>query len=107
MNQIGDRYELVFNRQDKDNQLGASSLRILTFDTSQGVIDVKTFVIYANTYLTDEHNQFTLTPNFWNAAAVNENNEIPEFPNVIAVVFLLALSAVAVALVIWRRRTVQ
>ncbi len=90
--QVGDRQELVFNRQDKDSEMGASSLRILTFDTVHGVIDVKTFVIYANTFLIDSNNQFTLNTTFWNVAAQNENENIPEFPGAIGVMFLLFLT---------------
>ncbi|MCW4011036.1 MAG: metallophosphoesterase [Candidatus Bathyarchaeota archaeon] len=99
--QVGDRHELVFNRQEKDNELGSASLRILTFDTVHNVIDVKTFLLYANTFMTDEDNQFTLSTNFWNAAAVNENTEIPEFPSVIAAVILLTLCTAAT--VFWRK----
>ena len=92
--QVGDRYELVFNRQEKDNFMGAASLRILTFDTAHGVIDVKTFVIYANTFLKDENNQLVLHTNFWNPAAAKEAEEIPELPSVVTVVSLLALATV-------------
>jgi hypothetical protein len=102
MTQVGDRQELVFNRQDKDNEMGASSLRILTFDAVHGVIDVKTFVIYANTFLTDANSQFTFNTAFWNAAAQHENEEVPEFPSVIATGFLLALATTA--LVFLRKR---
>jgi hypothetical protein len=97
--QVGDRHELVFNRQEKDSEMGATSLRILTFDTANNVIDVQTFVIYSNIFLKDEHNQFTLNTNFWNAAAVNE--EIPEFPTAIASVAVLAF---ATAIVVGVRR---
>jgi hypothetical protein len=93
--QVGDRHELVFNRQEKDNYMGAASLRILTFDTTHGFIDVKTFYIYANTFLTDSNNQFTLNTTFRNDLAHNENDEIPEFP----AVAVLALSVILLILV--------
>lgn len=101
--QVGDRHELVFNRQEKDSEMGAASLRVLTFDTAHNAIDVKTFVIYSNIFLTDENNQFTLNTNFWNAAAANE--EIPEFPTAIAAVAVLALTTVAV--VVARKKKTQ
>ncbi len=53
--------------------MGAASLRILTFDLKEGLIDVKTFVIYANNFLADSNNQFTLETDFYNPA-------IPELP---------------------------
>jgi hypothetical protein len=92
--QVGDRQELVFNGQDKDSEMGASSLRILTFDIVHGVIAVKTYVIYANTFLTDANSQFTLNTTFWNATAQHENEEVPELPSVLAAGFLLALATV-------------
>jgi hypothetical protein len=102
--QVGNRAELVFNRQDKDSEMGAACVRILTFDTTQGVIDVKTYVIYANTFLTDANSQFTLNTTFWNAGAQNENENVPEFPSLIAPVFLLALATVALAVLGKRRK---
>jgi ABC-type multidrug transport system permease subunit len=54
-------------------------------------------VIYSNIFLKDEHNQFTLNTNFWNAAAVNE--EIPEFPTAIASVAVLAFATAIVVAV--------
>jgi hypothetical protein len=103
--QVGDRNELVFNRQDKDNELGASSLRILTFDTVNSKIDVKTFVIYANTFLTDDNNQFTLNTTFWNAAAQNENENIPEFTSYFA--FALLFAFVGILAVCLKRNNLQ
>jgi hypothetical protein len=102
--QVGGRAELVFNRQDKDSEMGAASVRILTFDTAHGVIDVKTYVIYANTFLTDANSQFTLSTTFWNAGAQNENENVPEFPSLIAPVFLFALATVVFAFSRKRRR---
>jgi hypothetical protein len=89
--QVGDRHELLFNRQEKDNYMGAASLRILTFDTTNGVIDVKTFYIYANTFLTDSNNQFTLNITFRNDLAQDEREEIPEFSPVAILAFSLIL----------------
>ncbi len=93
--QVGDRHELVFNRQDKDNEMGAASLRILTFNLAEGAIYVQTFYLYSNTFLADDNNQFTLNTTFRNDGAPNENTEIPELP-VTAVLVLCVLLLVAV-----------
>jgi hypothetical protein len=93
--QVGDRYELVFNRQDKDSEMGAASLRILTFNLAAGTIDVKTFYIYSNMFLTDENNQFTLNTMFRNDLAASENTEIPE----LSATAILALAATLMAVV--------
>jgi hypothetical protein len=83
--QLGGRHELMFNRQVVDSEMGAASLRILTFDLKEGLINVKTFVIYANTYLADSNNQFTLETDFYNPA-------IPEFPAwIIGALFVVLL----------------
>ncbi|MCW4006413.1 MAG: metallophosphoesterase [Candidatus Bathyarchaeota archaeon] len=89
-NQVGDRHELLFNRQDKDNYIGAASLRILTFNIEEQFVDVKTFYIYANTFIVDEYNQFTLQTNFRNDLAPEEEAAIPEIPNAAVLVLLIA-----------------
>lgn len=89
--QVDGRYELMFNRQVDDSQMGAASLRILKFEIDRGSIDVKTFVIYANTFLADSNNQFTLETDFNNSA-------IPEFPVwVVAALFAAVLPVALVA----------
>jgi hypothetical protein len=95
--QVGDRHELVFNRQEKDNNMGAASLRILTFNLSAGTIDVQTFYLYANMFLTDSDNQFSLRTSFRNEAAANESNEIPELPELALLTLMAALLVIAVA----------
>jgi hypothetical protein len=94
--QVGDRHELVFNRQEKDNNIGAASLRILTFNLSKGTIDVQTFYVYANTFLTDAENQFTLNTTFRNDAAVNESAEIPELPAFAIAALIAILSTIII-----------
>jgi hypothetical protein len=87
--QVGDRDELMFNRQDQDGSLGGATLRILTFDTANNTIDVKTFVLYANSFLTDSNDQFILSTPFYNVHATG----VPEFPVTAVLVLLLASSA--------------
>lgn len=91
--QVGGRHELMFNRQVDDSEMGAASLRILTFDINEKTIDVKTFVIYANTFLVDENNQFTLQTEFYNPA-------VPEL-HVWAILALL-IAILPIALVVKR-----
>jgi hypothetical protein len=87
--QVGDRAELMFDRQDQDGSLGGATLRILTFDTANNTITVKTFVLYANSFLTDTNDQFTLSTSFYNVYATG----VPEFSVTAVLVFLLASSA--------------
>ena len=98
---VGGRNELVFNRQDQDSEMGAASLRILTFDTANDTISIKTFVIYANTFLTDANNQFVLNTTFHNDSVQDAN--VPEFPKIAVTVFCLAL--VTSAVVFLKRKT--
>ncbi len=89
--QVGDRHELVFNRQEKDNYMGAASLRILTFDLTKGIVDVRTFYLYSNMYLTDANNQFTLETAFRNDSASSEPEEIPELPTAAMLALIVTL----------------
>jgi hypothetical protein len=95
---VGDRDELMFNRQDKDSQMGAASLRILTFDRANGTIDVKTFYIYANIFLTDSNNQFTLNTTFRNDAANSGN--ATDFGSLTVILAVLSVVIVAFILVV-------
>jgi hypothetical protein len=95
--QVGGRHELMFNRQIDDSEMGAASLRILTFDVDNGLIDVKTFVIYANTYLADSNNQFTLETDFYNSA-------IPELPVWVVAALFAAVLPMALVAKIWTRK---
>jgi hypothetical protein len=90
--QVGGRNELVFNRQDKDGEMGGASLRILTFNTENGTIGVKTYVLYANQFLSDSNNQFTLSTTFRNDAA---SGDIPELPSnlIFSVLIVIVVSA--------------
>ncbi len=94
----GDRDELMFNLQDAYGQVGGASLRILTFDTADNIIDVKTYVVYANQFLQDQNNNFTLDNAFYNAA-------VPEFPT--ATVMLIVLVVFGLALLFCNRRLKQ
>ena len=58
---VGDRNELIFDRQEEDSMRGGTTVRILAFDTAKNTINVTTYVPYQNQYLTDPDSQFTLT----------------------------------------------
>ncbi len=64
----GDRYELMFDMQGVDEELGAASARILTFDVTKGTVFVQTYAVYANQFLSDSNNNFTLNTTFHNDA---------------------------------------
>jgi len=76
-NKVGDRHELMFNRQDRNGKMGAASLRILTFDIANETVEVKTYVLYADQFLTDSNNNFTLDTNFFNSAAHEIHSPTP------------------------------
>lgn len=104
---VGGRQELMFNRQDKDSEMGAASARILTFDTTHGTIDVKTFYIYANTYLTDADNQFILDTAFRNDDAGKEetaSKSSESFPTSAVLVVSVVIAICVLLLTGWRWR---
>lgn len=94
---VGDREELMFNLQDGYGQIGGASLRILTFDTANGKIDVQTYIRYANQFLEDENNKFTLETKFY-------NESVPEFPEVAVILSVLAISGLTLVCVNRRMR---
>ena len=93
---VGGRNELMFNRQDQDDEMGAASLRILTFDTANDTLSVRTFVIYANTFLTDSNNQFSLNTTFHNDSP--QDAKVPEFPDMAVAVLCLSIATSAVVI---------
>ncbi len=104
---VEERDELMFNRQDSDSRLGAASLRILTFDTTQGLIDVKTFLLYANDFLADSKNQFTLNTTFHNDDAGKANIPLESgetFPTIAIFAVAVIIVVCAFVLATWRLR---
>jgi hypothetical protein len=81
----GERNELFFNRQNLNSERGAATVRILTFNMSEGKIDVKTYNTYTGQYVNDTYNQFTLSM---------PTKFIPEYPpNILpALIALLTIS---------------
>jgi hypothetical protein len=67
----GDRWELMWNFQEVDSQMGAESARILTFNLAEDTVSVQTFALYENQFLTDGNNNFTINTNFSNDVATN------------------------------------
>jgi hypothetical protein len=54
-------YQMVANYQSRQQWGGNGLMRLLTFNPAQDRVDVKTYSPYANSYMTDAKNQFTLT----------------------------------------------
>jgi hypothetical protein len=100
--QVGGRHELLYNRQDTNNQTGAASLRIMSFNLAEGKINVETFDLYTNSFLDDENNQFTLTTTFHNNMPEQDNIDT-EFP-VVTVVLVSVVVVTAVVVCYWRLR---
>jgi hypothetical protein len=98
--QVGGRHELMFNRQDSDGQMGAASLRILSFDLVQGKIDVQTYLLYANYFLEDSNNQFTLTTKFYNDATPDDASLVEESEFPVVPVAFLSVAVVAAVLIV-------
>jgi len=108
--QVGGRHELMYNRQDTDNQMGAASLRIMAFDLVAGTIDVQTYYLYSNHFLEDPDNQFTLTTTFYNDYIPEDNssndNTTLTLPAHLIILALVAVIAAVCVIVywVWRRR---
>ncbi len=58
---VGNRNELLFDRQEEDSQRGGASIRLLAFNTATNTINVTTYLPYQNEFLTDPDSQFILT----------------------------------------------
>jgi hypothetical protein len=96
---VGNRDELMFDRQSTDGNIGAATLRILTFDIVKGLITVKTYVLYEDHFLTDSSSQFTLETSFYNDLA-----QTPE-PSVVTI--LLMLLVISVCILVYRGRLMR
>jgi len=92
---VGNCNELYWNRQELDDQMGSASLRILTFDMQNNSVEVKTFIIYTNQFLTDPSNQFTLENIFASNStqSVIMETTFPPFSEASILILFFALSA--------------
>ncbi len=59
--QVGNRQEVFFNRQEINNRLGASSVRIYNFSLSDKQVHVSTFALDTQTWLSDDQNRFSFS----------------------------------------------
>ena len=98
---VGGRDELLFNQQDAEGQEGAESARILTFNVVKGTICVQTYDLYANQFLQDSNNDFTLNTTFRNDQPANTS--FPVF-TVVAAATVLAMCVVIVVVLVLRGR---
>jgi hypothetical protein len=91
---VGDRDELLFNQQDAYEQMGAASARILTFDTAEGTVNVQTYSLYANQFLQDPNNNFTLKTTFRNDLAGKNGPDFLIAAVLIVILFFSILSLI-------------
>lgn len=87
---VGNRLELFFDRQDIEGQKGGASLRILTFDLSQGKLDVRTYDTYAGKFLADSDSQFTMDLPFRTVPEFSENLFVALFVVVVTISLIYA-----------------
>ena len=56
---VGNREEVFFNRQEINGRLGAAAVRIYSFNLTDMQVDVSTYALDNQTWLTDSYNQFS------------------------------------------------
>jgi hypothetical protein len=71
---IGGREEIYFNRQSLNNLMGAASVRIYSFDLNMKQVDVSTYALDTQTWLTNPGNKFSFSLNLQNS---DTNNIFP------------------------------
>ena len=59
MTRAGNRQEILFDRQETNNQKGAAAVRIYTFNLANKKVNASTYSIDTQTWLTDAFNQFS------------------------------------------------
>jgi hypothetical protein len=59
MTRVRGRQEILFDRQEENNQTGAASVRIYTFNLTSKKVSTTTYAVDKQTWLTDTYNQFT------------------------------------------------
>jgi hypothetical protein len=62
--QVGSRYELMFDRQEEENGLGAAAVTILNFKASSDQLEVTTYDVGGATFLAGPNSNFSLSPLF-------------------------------------------
>jgi hypothetical protein len=92
---VGNREEIFFNRQELNNQLGAAAVRIYNFNLTNNRVNVSTFAVDLQTWLTDDKNQFSFPITL-------QHNEIPELPAT-AVVMLFVVLVLSLIFVLKRK----
>jgi hypothetical protein len=86
---VGERNELFFDYQYLDNEKGGATVRILTFNMSEGKIHITTYKPYTAQFVIDPDNQFSLAI---------PTEFIPEYSSdiLIMIIVLLSLSCVRI-----------
>ena len=61
MTRVGNREEILFNRQGASNSTNAASVRIYTFNLTNKQVQASVYCLDTKTWLTDNYNQFTFS----------------------------------------------
>ena len=72
MTRVGDREEILFNRQGASSSTDAASVRIYTFDLASKQVTASTYRVDTRTWLTDAYNQFSFPINLVSRALAGE-----------------------------------
>ena len=97
----GDRYELLFNQQDTNEEMGADTARILMFDVAKGTVQVQTYQVLTNQFLQDSNNNFTINTTFRNDSS---NGKVSEFLVAAVLVAILSVSILSVLYLVRTRK---
>jgi hypothetical protein len=62
-NQVNNRTQIQFDRQEEDNYKGACSARIYTFNLTTHTVDVSTYNVWNSTWLINSGDDFSFSPN--------------------------------------------
>lgn len=72
MTRVGDREEILFNRQGASNSTNAASVRVYTFNLASKQVNALTYCVNTRTWLTDAYDQFSFPINLVRRALVGE-----------------------------------
>jgi len=93
---VGNREEIFFNRQELNNQLGAASIRVYTFNLASKQVNVSTFALDLKKWLADSKNQFSFSINL-------QQNAVPEIATA-AILILFVILIFSLLFVLRRKR---
>lgn len=74
---VGNRVETMFNLQEYDNQQGAATVRIFTFNTTSDTVSVSAYSVYNNLWLTDSGYSFSFSAHLDHAITLPARAGVP------------------------------